>query len=118
MEKRCYVCGKKIEDNDFHYNVGVNSYVCSNNKCYDFYYWDNLATQMIHDPYHEYVIVDRKVYQIGSDKDEPRGFGGRIWHIHFLDGTNITTNSLWLRGDLPQRLLHDFNDNAIFVEEF
>lgn len=113
--KRCYVCGKIIQDNEFHYNVGKNSYVCGNKECYNFYFWDDLATRMINNPYHEYAIIDKKVYQIGSSDDEPRGFGGKYWVIQFNDGTYIETNSLWFKGDLPKRLQHDFPDNAKFI---
>ena len=115
MKKYCYVCGKEIKDNEMYFNIGENSYVCNSDKCYDFYYWDNLAAHMIHDTYHEYVIVDCKVYQIGSIYDEPQGFGGRLWRIQFNDGSYIETKSLWLKGDLPQRLLSDFPDNARFI---
>jgi len=115
MNKKCYVCGKEILDGEFHYNVGTNSYVCDNNECFNFYFWDALATRMIHNRWHEYAIIDRKVYQIGSDEDEPRGFDGKFWAIQFNDGTYVETNSLWFKGDLPLRLQHDFPDNAKFM---
>lgn len=113
MEKKCYVCGKPI--GKFYYLVGKNSYVCDNKECYDFYFWDNLATRMIHNKWHEYAIIDRKVYQIGSEKDEPQGFGGKYWAIKFNDNTYIETHSLWYCGELPMRLQHDFPDNAVFI---
>lgn len=115
MEKRCYICGKIIEKGTFHYEIDPNSYVCDSKECFDFYFWDNLAICMVHNRWHEYVIVDRKVYQIGSNDDKPRGFGGKYWAIQFNDGYYVETNSLWLLGDLPKRLLHDFLDNAKFV---
>lgn len=115
MDKKCYVCGKIIQDKDFHYNVGPNSYVCDNNNCFNFYFWDNLATKMIYNKDYEYVIVDKKVYQIGSENDEPRGFGGKHWIIQFNDGVRKETNSLWFMGELPLRLQHDFKDNAKFI---
>jgi hypothetical protein len=116
MEKRCYVCGQKINKQDIYYQIGSNSYICNKPSCYNFYYWDNLATRMISDKYHEYVIVDKKVYQIGSDQDEPQGFGGKYWSIQFNDGTHVDTHSLWYKGELPKRLQHDFKDNAKFLE--
>ena len=115
--KFCYVCGREIEDGKLYYNVGPNSYVCNNDECFNFYFWDNLATRIIADRYHEYVIVDKNVYEIGSNDDEPRGFSGRHWIIQFNDGFRTETNSLWHRGELPLRLQHDFPDNAKFVEE-
>lgn len=117
MEKRCYVCGKILPENKPYYKVGINSYTCLNNDCFDFYFWDDLATRMVHNRWHEYVIVDKKVYQIGNDNDEPRGFGGKHWTIQFNDGVKKETNSLWYRGELPLRLQHDFPDNAVFLEK-
>ena len=113
MDKYCYVCGKKL--NKEYYVIGANSYICDNADCYNFYFWDNFATRAVHDRNHEYVIVDHKVYQIGSLQDEPRGFSGKHWAIQFNDGYYKETNSLWFLGDLPERLLHDFPDNAEFV---
>ena len=114
MEKRCYVCGKIIKSNDFYYSIGQNSFVCDNSKCYNFYYWDSLATKLCYDNNHKYVIVNKKVYEIGNKCDNQKGFGGRHWRINFLDGIKIETNSLWFRGVLPQRLQTDFKDNAEF----
>lgn len=116
MDKKCYVCGKTIHGGKLYYSVGPNSYVCDNEDCYNFYFWDSLAARMVHNRFHEYVIVDGEVYQIGSDDDSPRGFGGRHWAIRFNDGYYVETNSLWHRGKLPERLIPDFPDNAIFVE--
>ena len=117
MDKKCYVCGKTIQDGELYYNIGPNSFVCGNNKCFEFYFWDNLATKMVHNKWHKYAIIDRKVYQIGSDDDDPCGFGGKYWVIQFNDGTYVETNSLWYKGELPERLQHDFPDNAVFVKK-
>ena len=116
MNKYCYICGKPILKGDYYYNIGGNSFVCENKECYNKYYWDNLAARMATDLYHEYVIVDKNVYEIGSDDDQPRGFSGRHWIIQFNDGFRAETNSLWHRGELPLRLQHDFPDNAKFIE--
>ena len=116
MDKKCYVCGKTIRDGELYYSVGPNSYVCDNEDCYNFYFWDILAARMANNRYHEYVIVDGEVYGIGSDDDSPRGFGGRHWAIRFNDGYYIETNSLWYKGKLPDRLVPDFPDNAIFIK--
>ena len=40
-------------------------------------------------------------YSIGSPSDEPRGFGGQPWTIHFFDGRLETTVSLWFMGEIP-----------------
>lgn len=114
--KFCYVCGREIKDGDFYYNAGPNHYVCGNDECFDFYFWEKLTARIAINPYHEYVIVDKNVYEIGSDDDQPRGFSGRHWIIQFNDGFRAETNSLWHRGELPLRLQHDFPDNAKFIE--
>lgn len=113
--KYCYVCGREITEGVLYYSVGTNSYICNDDQCFHFYFWDDLATKMIFDKNHEYVIVDKKVYQIGSDEDEPRGFGGKYWAIQFNDGAYVETHSLWYKGELPERLQHDFKDNAKFI---
>lgn len=117
MNKYCYVCGKEIKAGSFYYCIGKNSYVCNSDKCYNFYFWDNLATHLIFDKQHEYAIINKKVYQIGSEKDEPKGFSGKFWIVQFNDGTCVETNSLWYKGELPIRLQHDFPDNAIFINK-
>ena len=115
MKKYCYVCGNKIKEGSFYYSIGENSYICDNEKCYNFYFWDSFAARAIHDHKHEYIIVDRKVYQIGNPQDEVKGMSGKHWTIKFNDGYYIETDSLWFLGDLPQRLLRDCPDNAKFV---
>lgn len=113
MNKYCYVCGEKL-DKDY-YIIGNNSYICNSEECYDFYFWDSFAAKAIHDHKHEYVIINRRAYQIGNSQDTVKGMGGRHWAIQFNDGYYTETNSLWFLGDLPQRLLHDFPDNAKFI---
>ena len=115
--KKCYVCGREIKDKELYYHTFVDSYVCANSKCFDTYFWDNLTNCIAHDQWHEYVIVDKKVYQIGSEYDEPLGFGGKHWNIQFNDGVLVETHSLWYRGELPLKLQQDFKDNAKFIED-
>ena len=116
MDKRCYVCGKIIPNGEPYYNIGSSEgYVCNKEKCFNFYFWDKLAARMLHDKWHDYAIIDRKVYEIGNDDDSPRGFNGKHWVIQFKDGMYVETHSLWFRGNLPERLQLDFPDNAKFI---
>ena len=115
MEKKCYICGRTINPHELYYTAGPNSYVCNQNDCYEKHFWDMLAARMAVDNEHQYVIIDNKVYEIGSEYDEPLGFGGKHWNIQFDDGILKETNSLWFRGDLPERLQRDFPDNAKFI---
>ena len=112
--KKCYVCGREIKNEELYYNIFPDNYVCANDECFQTYFWDDLANRIKHDKWHEYVIIDKKVYQIGSQYDEPRGFNGKYWAIQFNDGILIETCSLWYKGELPLRLQNDLLDNAKF----
>ena len=116
MKKICYVCGHEIKDGESYCTVRHNSYTCNNDNCFYFYFWDSIAAKMAADKYHHFVIVNKNVYEIGSDMDYPRGFSGRHWIIQFNDGIQIETNSLWYRGKLPERLQNNFKDNAKFIK--
>lgn len=115
MNKKCYICGKIINNEEMYYSIGFNNFVCNNNKCFETYFWNNLATRMIHNKWHKYAIINKKVYQIDNENSNSRGFSGKHWVIQFNDGIYVETNSLWFRGDLPERLQSDFSDNAKFV---
>lgn len=116
MEKYCCVCGRPI--NGVYYKTGYNRYVCNNKNCFETNFWDDLATRISFDKFHEYAIINREVYQIGSDFDEPKGFSGNNYTILFKDGTIRNTTSLWLKGKLPARLIKDFPDNAFFEKGY
>ena len=115
MEKKCYICGHTIEKNQLYYEVGPHNYVCLEPWCYDVYTWDKIAAKYVVDTSHEYAIINNDVYVIGSDKDSPRGFSGRIFNILFNDGTYITTNSLWFKGHVPTRYRSTLRNNAVFA---
>ena len=114
--KQCYICGKRIEDDEPYYSVGPNSYICANNECYNIHWWDKLSARYVTNVYHEYLVVDNKLYSIGADEDEPRGFGGKHWIIEFFDGVRRETNSLWFLADIPEDKKHIFKENARFLK--
>lgn len=118
MIRKCYVCGRTILEGEPYYNIesGIK-YVCCNEECFHRHYWDALAARLNVDKDYNYVIVDQEVYEIGNDYDFPRGFDGKHWIIDFNDGTVRETNSLWDRGKLPEKLTHDFKDNATFRKD-
>lgn len=113
MCKVCYICGHKIKNGEPYFSIGTNSYVCNNPGCYEEYYWDMMAARFVVDKHHEYVVTENgRLFGIGSDLDEPRGFGGRHFTIKFYDGTVRETNSLWFRSIVPPEKRHIFKPNA------
>lgn len=53
-------------------------------------------------------------YFIGYETDYPKGFGGRRWHIEFIDGrAPVETDSLWHGGVVPERFRDRLPDNAV-----
>ena len=111
--KRCYICGKILTD-DKYSEIGPNSYICSNKKCFSSYYWDALAARLAIDRKHKYAIINRIVYSIGNEDDESRE-NTKIFVIQFNDGSVKSTSSLWREGMLPKRIEKDFPDNARFL---
>lgn len=58
------------------------------------------------------VIADGHAYQVGSDTDSPRGFGGVRWRIEWSDGRKANTCSLWHLGRIPARFAPLLPTNA------
>ena len=115
MSKFCCVCGREIKEHEPYYCVAPNTFTCYSDECRTKYYWDLLAARYVVPGQHEYFVTNNKLYQIGSDKDIPRGFGGKYWSIEFFDGVYCNTNSLWFIGDIPSNKEHIFKENAIFL---
>lgn len=115
MEKYCYICGRPISG--LYYKDFNNLYICNNEDCFNTYFWDDLTNRLSTDKFHEYAIINHKVYLIGSESDDPKGFGGKYYSIQFNDGTIRNTTSLWFKGNLPSNLEKDFQDNAIFLKK-
>ena len=117
MSKFCCVCGREIKEYEPYYCVAPNSFTCLNDECRTKYHWDLLAARYILPKQHEYFVVNGKLYQIGSDKDEPRGMGGRYYVIQFEDETVRDTRSLWFIGDVPKSKRKIFKQNAHFIQK-
>jgi hypothetical protein len=62
------------------------------------------------------VVAAGRAYSIGSEHDDPKGFGGVKWCIRFFDGRVVTTTSLWGRGDVPAEFRDQLPDNATVQE--
>ena len=109
---KCYVCGKPIDKQ--YYSFGTDIKICMNDDCFFKYYWQTVADRILNNKYHEYAIIDNKVYRIGNENDEPQGCGGKFYAIRFNDGFYKETTSLWFVGVLPDYLKDTIKDNATF----
>lgn len=117
MSKFCCVCGREIKERESYYCVAPNTFTCFSNECRIKYYWDLLAARYVVPGQHEYFVVNGKLYQIGSEKDEPQGMGGRFYAIQFEDGYSTSTRSLWYIGDIPKGRRKIFKQNAHFIQK-
>ena len=110
----CYVCGFRIHDDRPYYRAGYDIYICDAPDCWKWYFWHKYSLDIMANRSHEYAVINGEAYQIGSEADEPRGFGGRKHTILFKDGTEVTTHSLWSRGKVPSEWREIIKDNAEF----
>ncbi len=117
MSKFCCVCGREFKENEPYYCVGPNTYTCYKGDCWSIHRWDLLAARYVVPGQHEYFVTNNKLYQVGSDKDEPRGMGGRFYAIMFEDNHLVTTRSLWFIGDVPKSKRKIFKQNARFIQK-
>ena len=117
MSKFCCVCGREFKGNEPYYCVGPNTYTCYEGDCWSIHQWDLLAARYVVPGQHEYFVVNGKLYQIGSDKDEPRGMSGCFYVIQFEDGTVADTRSLWFIGNVPKSKRKIFKQNAHFIQK-
>lgn len=78
------------------------------------------------------VIIEGFTYSIGPEPEtivgvracpQVLGFGGREFRIKFFGvnspeaGQVVVTHNLWAGGKVPERFIHLFPDNAIFLDE-
>jgi len=115
VSKFCCVCGCEIKEHEPYYCVTPNTFTCFNDECHTKYHWDLLAAKYAMPGQHEFFVTNNKLYQIGSDKDEPRGMSGRFFIIQFEDGYTTITWSLWLIGNVPKHKRKIFKQNAHFI---
>lgn len=117
MSKFCCVCGRKLMEYEPYYCVAPNTFTCFSGECHTEYHWDLLAARYVVPRQHEYFVVNNKLYQIGSEDDNPRGMDGRYYVIQFEDGTVRGTRSLWFINDVPKEKRHIFKQNAHFIQK-
>lgn len=117
MSKFCCVCGREIKEHEPYYYAGPNTYACYEGDCWSIYRWNVLAARFVVGRQHEYFVVNNRLYQIGSEKDDPQGSDGRYYVIQFEDGTVRDTRSLWFIGDVPKSKCKIFKQNAHFIQK-
>jgi len=110
---KCKKCG---EVDNLHYSKEVEEDLMRRELCFTCGFWDDIAQTK---DYADSVRIDGTQYHIGREEykysNEFRGFGGRIFHIKFNDGREITTTNLWCNGTIPENFKDILQDNAIFM---
>ena len=117
MNRTCCICGREIKEGDFYYKVDSNSYTCGDQECYNTYQWNKWAERFQTPNQHEYLVINNKLYQIGSNEDQPRGSGGRYYVIQFEDGIIRDTRSLWFIIEIPKSKRKIFKQNAHILQQ-
>ena len=107
-----------LEDGEFFVNCPVSHY----QKCVDhhinttFQHFAAIAErQQQQDPTLVIAIDSRyglTAYSIGSEHDNPKGFGGDNWIIRFHDGREVKSSSLWCMGQIPEEWKPRIVENA------
>lgn len=104
----CVICGKTIEKSQY-----SNAVLCSS-ACFQKHFWKEIIAEK-----DKYIVVNGVCYCDGGDKPNPSrhaflGFAGRRFWIRFFDGKTITTNNLWLNGEIPEEFRTELPDTAEF----
>lgn len=105
---QCEICGKKIVKSSY-----ANAVLCSG-KCFTKHYWQQIIAEK-----DEHIIVNGCCYCDGGNVEYPDthsflGFSGRRFWIRFFDGRVLSTNNLWMQGDIPEEFRNALPDNAEF----
>ena len=104
----CEICGKEIEKSQY-----SGCMICSG-KCFHIKYWRDIVSEK-----DKHIIVNGKCYYDAGEVERPSsysflGCSGRRFWIQFKDGHKITTNNLWVQGEIPKEFREQLPDNAEF----
>jgi hypothetical protein len=97
-----------------HVQACIDRHLASNHDHFDHIY----RRQEQNDPKLVIAVDSRyglSAYSIGSEGDDPKGFGGDNWIIRFLDGREVRSSSLWAMGQIPSDWLDRIKVNATLV---
>ena len=105
-KKICYICGRTIGEDEPYFALGYNSYVCSNDKCFEESKWDYFAAKGVT---HQYAIVDGNIYLFSIVSFH--GQGKKV-SIKFADGYSHDGFLLYICA-VPSERREQVPDNAI-----
>ncbi len=105
---QCEICGKEIAESSY-----MNAVLCSS-KCFERHYWQQIIAEK-----DKHIIIHGCCYCDGGNVEQPSrygflGFSGRRFWIRFFDGQMLSTNNLWMQGDIPSEYRSALPDNAEF----
>ena len=102
---KCEICGKEIENSQYHGNI-----LCSS-RCFTINFWREIIAEK-----DKHIIIHGECYCDGGENAPGafRGFSGRRFWIRFKDGSTLTTNNLWYQGKITDEFRDELPDTAEF----
>jgi len=114
VDNKCQYCDKPIE---LWYGTEHNARLLHDKNCFKCEFWREIYEDMQKGA--TCYVIQGEVYHDGGDGEKDilgtRGHGGHRFYIVTKEGGRITTNNLWLRGDVPPAWIEKFPDNAVFT---
>ena len=109
--KKCYVCGRPIEKDEPYFSLGYNTYVCSNDNCFEEYRWDYLAAKVAANDNHRYAVINHRLYLF-----ELEPFYKKNEQVKVIFNDKYEQNGFLLYVcDIPDNQIKNIADNAIAV---
>lgn len=108
-DKVCHICGRPIEKGELYYCIGTDTYVCSNDGCYEVSYWERVV-QNYRTHSDSYVVLDGLLFQVDENGQE-----GYYYSVEFENGTRRTMGPLRCLATIPKDKKEIFNDVIAYV---
>ena len=105
----CIICGRPINENSLYFYADEGK-TCSF-ECNKKYFW----LSIIEDTSNRHVIYNGNCYWIGPERDKEKGFGGRRFHIEYLNGNHFYTTNLNYNGEVPSEFRAQLPDNVKII---
>lgn len=113
---RCIVCGAEFEPND--YVPEVAERLSSEHMCHSCDFW-NMQHELDRDGSRMDAVIGGMHYVIHPYVDGKvqfgKGMGGNTVYVRFKDGRIVRSDNVWCQGEVPERFLDMFPDNAEFI---
>lgn len=116
----CSICGK---NEVLVWNGDCNRKLAFLKQCFLCNHWAEKVewTDFLHEFRDLVVRVSGGHYKIGPEplpgEKGMYGYGGRAFHIQFMDGRKVTSHNLWHQGTIPPHFRAMLPDNAVFIEQ-